>query len=415
MLNMGGPDTPDKTEDFLSRLFTDREIIDLGGGLKQRLLGPFLAKQRTPKVQKQYEAIGGSPIYRWTKIQGEEMVRRLDALSPETAPHKAYIAFRYAEPLTEDTVAQMKADGVQRAVAFSQYPQYSCSTTGSSLNHLWRTIKAGGMEEEIKWSVIDRWFLHPTFINALVRRVELGLAQFPEADRRNVTILFSAHSLPQMVVARGDAYPTEIAATAHAVMQVINQQHQPQQHQQNQLQNQQQHQHQQQHQNQNQNHTTIRHTYPHILTWQSKVGYLKWLEPQTGQVLKSLGAQGLKNVLVVPIAFTSDHVETLYEIDVEYADIAKQAGIENFIRAPSLNDEPLFFDALATIVKEHLDSQRVCSPQYAMTCHQCVTPEWCRTIVNPAQPYQRMKDQQNTSNDQAKPSGEAEAKRQQQL
>lgn len=130
----------------------------------QRVLAPIIARRRTPQIEKQYEDIGGgSPILHYTRLQGDAMAKLLDELHPETAPHKAYVAFRYARPLTEQTARELKADGVKRAVAFTQYPQYSCSTTGSSLNELFRRGKAGEMGD-IEWSVIDRWGTHPGFI-----------------------------------------------------------------------------------------------------------------------------------------------------------------------------------------------------------------------------------------------------------
>lgn len=128
------------------------------------MLAPIIARRRTPKIEKQYKDIGGgSPILYYTRLQGDAMVKLLDELCPETAPHKAYVAFRYARPLREETTRELKADGVKRAIAFTQYPQYSCSTTGSSLNELFRRGKAGEMGE-ITWSVIDRWGTHPGFI-----------------------------------------------------------------------------------------------------------------------------------------------------------------------------------------------------------------------------------------------------------
>lgn len=185
MMNMGGPSTIPEVHDFLSRLFHDHDLIPLP---LQSYLAPLIAKRRTPKIEKQYEAIGGgSPILRWTREQGAQMCRMLDELNPESAPHKPYVMFRYAEPLTETCLEEMQADGVRRAVAFSQYPQYSCSTTGSSLNELMRvaTIKERGTRSstsgpskdklikggvgwggngEVEWSVLDRWPTHPGLV-----------------------------------------------------------------------------------------------------------------------------------------------------------------------------------------------------------------------------------------------------------
>lgn len=281
----------------------------------------------------------------------------LDKISPETAPHKHYIAFRYADPLSEETLLQMREDGVTRAVAFSQYPQYSCTTTGSSLNHLWREHARLGLSDAFKWSVIDRWPTQPTFIQAVKRRIEIGLQDIPEEHRANTVILFSAHSLPMKVVNKGDAYPAEVAATTQAVMQAMEFSH------------------------------------PHILCWQSQVGPTAWLGPQTGDALKGLGEQGHKAVLVVPIAFTSDHIETLFEIDIEYKEDAEKAGIEYFARAPALNDEPLLAQAQAEIVAAHLArGQPADTLKYKLNCPTCTNPT-CRSVLNPVAAFENYRAQ----------------------
>lgn len=146
------------------------------------------------------------------------LAKLMDIKSPETAPHKSYIAFRYASPMTDQALDEMKKDGIERAVAFSLYPQYSCSTTGSSLNALHKALLEKGMENNIKWSVIDRWFSHPGLVNTFANHIEKSLAEYTSEDRDNVVLLFSAHSLPMSVVNRGDPYPAEVAATVSAVM-----------------------------------------------------------------------------------------------------------------------------------------------------------------------------------------------------
>jgi len=144
----------------------------------QRFLAPIIARRRTPQIEKQYAEIGGgSPILHYTQLQGDGMAQLLDELHPETAPHKAYVAFRYARPLTEAAAKQMQADGVKRAIAFTQYPQYSCSTTGSSLNELYRQGKAGGIGD-IEWSVIDRWGTHPGFIEVYIHATDISFLSF---------------------------------------------------------------------------------------------------------------------------------------------------------------------------------------------------------------------------------------------
>lgn len=187
-------------------------------GRLQSYLGPLIAKRRTPKIQKQYADIGGgSPIRKWSEYQCEETCKILDKIHPETAPHKSYVAFRYANPLTEEMYEQLFQDGFGkgrggRAVAFTQYPQYSCSTTGSSLNELWkwRNRLEGRRADEtadpsgtIQWSVIDRWPSHPGLIEAFARNIEAQLLTYPEERRSSAVLLFSAHSLPMSVVNRG--------------------------------------------------------------------------------------------------------------------------------------------------------------------------------------------------------------------
>ncbi|KAG7221196.1 hypothetical protein INR49_017483 [Caranx melampygus] len=284
MLNMGGPEKLEDVHDFLLRLFMDTDLMKLP---VQNKLGPFIAKRRTPKIQEQYSKIGGgSPIKHWTSMQGEGMVKLLDEMSPETAPHKFYIGFRYVNPLTEEAIEEMEKDGVERAVAFTQYPQYSCSTTGSSLNAIYRYY----------------------------------------SNR--------AHSLPLSVVNRGDPYPQEVGATVQRVMERLG------------------------------------HCNPYRLVWQSRVGPMPWLGPQTDEVIKGLCERGKKNILLVPIAFTSDHIETLHELDIEYG----QCGVENIRRAESLNGNPLFMKALADLVQSHLKSNEPCSRQLTLRCPLCTNP-----------------------------------------
>ena len=350
LLNLGGPKDLSEVQPFLLELFADREIIQLPA---QSWLGPFIARRRTASVQQNYRDIGGgSPILRWTEEQGRGMVERLDRLSPETAPHKFYVAFRYASPNSEDALKAMRDDGVERAVAFTQYPQFSCSTTGSSMNELWRAASRVGLRDAFHWSVIDRWPTHPRFIEAMADTVRAGLEQFDDADREDVLILFSAHSLPLDVIDRGDAYPAEIGATVHEVMKALG------------------------------------NDQEHLVCYQSSVGPVRWLGPSTEQVLKDLGAKKRRNVLVVGIAFTSDHIETLHELDIEYGELAHSVGITNYKRAPALNGMPVFQDALAEIVAEHLASGEACSGQYGLRCPGCVNPQ-CRQILNPVASYRR--------------------------
>ncbi len=344
MLNLGGPATLADVQPFLLELFADREIIQLPF---QRWLGPYIARRRTPKVRALYDSIGGgSPILRHTDAQGRGMIERLDRLSPETGPHQYYVAFRYTRPNSDDALRAMAADGVRRAVAFTQYPQFSCSTTGSSLNELWRATARTGLADAFEWSIIDRWPVHDGFVAAMTEAVKDGLERFAPADRDRVLLLFSAHSLPLDVIDRGDAYPQEVGATVQRVVECLGAPN------------------------------------PYMLAYQSDVGPVRWLGPSTERVIRALGARGEKRVLVIPIAFTSDHIETLSELDREYGHVAASVGITEYIRAPALNDSPRFLDALADITREHLASGTRYGTQYPMHCAGCRNPQ-CRKIVNP--------------------------------
>ena len=177
MMNLGGPANLDEVEPFLLELFADREIIQLPF---QRWLGPFIARRRTPKVRGLYaqhrRRLADPPLHPRRRASG--MVERLDRLSPETAPHGFYVAFRYVTPKSEDALRAMAEDGVERAVAFTQYPQFSCSTTGSSLNELWRAAEPHRAAGRVRWSIIDRWPVHAGFIAAMAETVREGLEQF---------------------------------------------------------------------------------------------------------------------------------------------------------------------------------------------------------------------------------------------
>lgn len=329
---MGGPETADDVYNFLHNLFSDRDLMQLPF---QKYAAKFIAKRRTPQIIDQYNAIGGgSPILAWTRKQGEAMERILDEISPETAPHKHYIAFRYVEPYTSTALTQMKNDGVERAIVFTQYPQYSCSTTGSSLNELHRGISELGMDK-IKWSIIDRWPTHPGFIEATAKKIEEKMAEYTPEERKDAIIMFSAHSLPMSVVNRGDPYPSEVAATVDHVMKRLN------------------------------------NKYPFRLCWQSQVGPKAWLGPQTSDAIKGFAEKGKKNIVVVPIAFTSDHIETLFELDQEYGTEAKELGLTGWKRVDALNDDKTFTRAMADIVKEHIDKVEAHTTQWILRCPDC--------------------------------------------
>ncbi|KAJ3164248.1 hypothetical protein HDU88_005560 [Geranomyces variabilis] len=338
LMNLGGPKDLDAVHPFLLNLFSDGDLIPIPF---QKYAARVIAARRTPKIQEQYAQIGGgSPIHAWTELQGKMLEKRLDELSPASAPHKSYIAFRYAAPLTPDTIAEMQKDGITRAVALTLYPQYSCSTTGSSLNELWRNLKEMDPQEKIQWSVVDRFPTHPGLVEVFARHIEDSLKTYPPEERDSVVLLFSAHSLPMDIVNRGDPYPQEVAATVSRVMDRLG------------------------------------HKNPFRLIWQSQVGPRPWLGPKTDAVLEGYARLGQKNLLMIPIAFVSDHVETLFEVDLEYGHLAKEKGLTGYKRVESLNADPLFIEAMADIVKSHIAENKPVSTQLPLRCPMC-TNEKC--------------------------------------
>ncbi|KAK6639217.1 hypothetical protein RUM43_007487 [Polyplax serrata] len=336
MLNMGGPQTLDKVYDYLLRIMSDRDMIQLP---YQSFLAPYIAKRRTPEVKKKYSEIGGgSPILKWTELQGALLCKKLDEVCPDSSPHKPYIAFRYTDPLTDEALEEIERDGVKRVVIFSQYPQYSCSTSGSSFNAIYSYFNSKNkIPNHIKWSIIDRWSTNSLLVATFANMIKNELSQFPEHCRNDVLILFSAHSLPMRVVSRGDSYPSEVGATVNLVMKELN------------------------------------YCNPYSLVWQSKVGPLPWLGPFTDDAIRDYVKQGIKNFLLVPIAFVNDHVETLHELDIEYCqDLKKEVGFNMIRRVPAPNDHPLFIDALVDIVSSHLNGSSRISKKFLSKCPHCI-------------------------------------------
>lgn len=317
---MGGPSTVSEVYDFLLRLFSDKEIIPLGP--YQAQIAKFITWRRTPTIESHYKEIGGgSPIRKWSEYQNSEACKLLDELSPSTAPHKPFVGFRYANPLMEETYKKILDQGITRAVAFSQYPQYSVSTSASSFNELKKLQKELDPDQTVEWSVIERWPTHPKLAKAFANHIRGALAKFPAEHRDEVVIVFSAHSIPMDFVNAADTYPAEVASTVHAVMQQLG------------------------------------FSNPYRLAWQSQVGPKPWLGPKTVKTVATLeNDPNTKGIVLVPIAFTSDHIETLHELDIELMEDAKRPEIIK--RAESLNGDPIFIEALADIVAVHLDPKR---------------------------------------------------------
>lgn len=322
LLNMGGPDSLEAVQPFLFNLFHDNDIITLPlrGFLLQWPLAKLISWRRARFVRGYYARIGRkSPLAKITARQALELERRLNAAHP--GRFRCYVAMRYWHPFTSAALAQMEADGVTRIVALTLYPHYTTATTGSSLNELSRQLHRSSALSGLQLLTIDRWYDEPAYLDALAARVHFGLRKFAAEDRKRVMLLFSAHGLPVTFIAKGDPYVDHLHSTISGVVARL----------------------------------TLReqHIYDWRLSFQSRAGPTKWLEPNTEDALKQLAAEGRRDVLVVPISFVSDHIETLYEIDMLFGDEARALGL-NFKRAPSLNLDARFIEALASLVERRV-------------------------------------------------------------
>jgi ferrochelatase len=263
----------------------------------------MIVKKRAAHVEENYSLIGGkSPLLELT----EEQARSLEKVLGNN--YRCFVAMRYWRPSTIEALAAIRKAGIKDITAVSLYPHYSRATTGSSINELKRVLAESKVDFNVRY--IDSFYNDSGYIDAMAEKIREGLKQFhPLAE---VELLFSAHSLPQSFIDEGDPYLAQIEESVRLIMQQF--------------------------------------TVPHHLSFQSKAGPVKWLEPSTDDMLKKLAGSGVKNLLVVPLSFVSDHIETLHEIDIEYSKKAWELGISKFERMPSLNSSPRFIEALATLV-----------------------------------------------------------------
>jgi ferrochelatase len=312
LLQLGGPRTLAHVEPFLENLFSDPDIIDLPlAFLFRKPLARFIARKRAPKVQEYYRRIGGgSPILRLTERQARALEREL---RPDI-PARVYVAMRYWHPFTAEIVDSLERDGIRRVVLLPLYPHYSRTTTGSSVNEWNRVLRRRG-RNGFEVSVVEEYCEHPSYIGAIVQNIARALARVPAADRRRVHLVFSAHGTPVKLVKAGDPYRDQIVRTYEAVLRAG------------------------------------AFGLPHHLCYQSKVGPERWLEPSLEATIRELAAAQVSHVLVIPIAFVSDHSETLWEINMQVREEAHGLGIRHYDMMPALHTNPLFIRALADCVR----------------------------------------------------------------
>ncbi|GBE90475.1 ferrochelatase [Nostoc cycadae] len=316
LLNLGGPDKLEDVGPFLYNLFSDPEIIRLPFRWLQRPLAWFIASRRVKTSQENYKQIGGgSPLRRITEAQGEALKEQLSDLGQEA---NIYVGMRYWHPYTEEAIALLTQDDIDKLVILPLYPQFSISTSGSSFRLLEKLWQEDPKLQRLEYTVIPSWYKQPNYLRAMADLIVQEIDQCPNPDE--VHIFFSAHGVPKSYVEEaGDPYQQEIEECTYLIMQTLNRPN------------------------------------AHTLAYQSRVGPVEWLQPYTEDALKELGVQGVKDIVVVPISFVSEHIETLQEIDIEYREIAEEAGIHNFRRAPAPNTHPVFIRALADLVVEALE------------------------------------------------------------
>jgi ferrochelatase len=311
LFQLGGPDTLAAIEPFLYNLFCDPDIIDFPfARLGRKPLAKLISTTRARKVQHHYATIGGgSPIRRFT----EQQARALEAeLANQGLDARCFVAMRYWHPFTHKAIAQLQAAQCDAVVLLPLYPQYSSTTTGSSLNE-WRRL----FHDDIPVHNVGAFYRHPMYLDAVVEKVEEALSRFEVPARAE--IIFSAHSIPMSIVAKGDPYQRQIEETVRLLMERGG------------------------------------WTNRHRLCYQSKVGASKWLQPSLHRTLRDLAGEKVREVCIVPVAFVSDHVETLGEIDHEGREEALRLGIEHFEMSSGLNDSPRFISALGQLVMQALD------------------------------------------------------------
>jgi ferrochelatase len=311
VLNLGGPTSLDDVEPFLRRLFGDPDVIQLGWlSFLQPLLARVIAKRRGPLSRAAYQQIGGrSPIREETTAQADAVAAELGRRGLLVKPVIAMAAWH---PFADEAIDALVVQGIDRAVALPLYPHESRATTGSSLNQLEHARKRQG---GIEIAMIQRYPDADGYVRAVVERVEEAIATLPAEHRATAPVLFSAHGLPEAYIKRGDPYLDDVRITVEAVTRRLD-------------------------------------IAPRArLCFQSRVGPQRWLGPTTEAVLDELAAAGTPAVVVVPIAFTGEHIETLQEIDILYKERAQHAGIVHFARARTVGCHPAFIAALADLVE----------------------------------------------------------------
>lgn len=333
LFNLGGPDGPAAVRPFLENLFKDRAIIDLPA-LARIPLAKFIAARRAKMARANYAIMGGgSPLLPETLKQARALEVSLNEAEPSRET-RVFVAMRYWKPFAEQTAKDVAAFAPDEVVLLPLYPQFSTTTTGSSVNDWAQAYKGPGRTHTV--------CCYPTEPGLTDAHAKLIRQTWEHAGSpTNLRLLFSAHGLPEKVIEAGDPYQAQIQATAQAVAMRL----------------------------------------PELTDWnvcyQSRVGRLKWIGPSTDDEIRRAGAEG-KGVLICPIAFVSEHVETLVELDYEYAELAGQVGCAPYLRAPTPSTDPAFIRALTRATNQALARNTEIAPHGAWRCPEAYGKCACR-------------------------------------
>jgi ferrochelatase len=329
LFNLGGPDGPDAVEPFLFNLFSDKAIIGLPG-LLRRPLARLISRRRAPVAREIYAKMGGgSPILANTEAQAQALEARLRAAGLDA---KVFIAMRYWRPFADETARAVAAAKPTKIVLLPLYPQYSTTTTASSLKNWHAAARAAGLDCETR--AVCCYPAEWGFVEALAGAIRENLAAWSGKPPR---ILFSAHGLPKKVIRRGDPYQWQVERTAAAVAGALGQA-----------------------------------AADCVVCYQSRVGPLEWIGPSTEEEVRRAGRDAVP-VMVVPIAFVSEHSETLVELDIEYRHLAEKVGVPAYVRVPTVSAREAFIAGLADLVQGALQrpgaiapdgGQRICPAEF---------------------------------------------------
>ncbi len=314
---LGGPDSVEAVEPFLNTLFLDPDIIDFPGAfLARKFLAKTIASRRSKPIGEHYREIGGkSPINELTDAQARALERSLRERGIDA---RVFVAMRYWHPLTDEIVRRIKKEAFDEIVLLPLYPQFSKATTFSSLNEWNRQTRLLGLDHRPR--LICCYPNHPLYIEALVGNINTTLERFRGIPQENIDIVFSAHGVPLDFIRRGDPYKLQVEETVRQVL------------------------------------TKGNWKSPSLLCYQSKVGPSKWLEPSLLKSIQDLAAKGRKHLLIVPVAFVTEHIETLHEINIEAREEAEHHGIRQFEMMPALNNHPRFIQCLSDLVQAKIGS-----------------------------------------------------------